>query len=250
MLRILRSIWIWTASATLIIGWTALLSAIRLFDRDPLRLRTARWYRRLGPIVAKVNPWRIHISGLENMRADQAYVIVCNHQSMADIPLVAHLKVDAKWIAKAELFRLPCLGWMLRMSGDIPVERADRRKAAQALLQAARYLRQRCSLIFFPEGTRSPDGRVLPFNEGPFHLAIREQVPVLPVMIEGSGSALPRKSWIFGETQDIHLRVLAAVPVDGWGIKRSKELREIVRQRIIAELDKLRGTTSQGPTGE
>src|ERR1039458_10831654 len=80
-------------------------------------------------------------------------VIVSNHQSLADIPVISHLKLDTKWLAKAELFRLPFLGWMLRMAGDVPIERSDRRKAATALLQCARYLRQRCSVVLFPEGT-------------------------------------------------------------------------------------------------
>jgi 1-acyl-sn-glycerol-3-phosphate acyltransferase len=109
------------------------------------------------------------------------------------------------------------------------------------MLQCARYLRQRVSVVFFPEGTRSPDGRVLPFNEGPFHLAIREQVPILPLVLEGSGAALPRNSWIFGKAQDIHLRILEPVPVGGWNIKQVPALRDAVRQRIVDELDRLRG---------
>ena len=193
--------------------------------------------------MAKVNPWRIHISGRENVNADQVYVIVSNHQSMADIPLIAHLKLDTKWLAKAELFRLPLVGWMLRMAGDVPVDRSGRREGAKAMLQCARYLRQHCSVVFFPEGTRSRDGQVLPFNEGPFHLAIREQVPILPLVVEGSGAALPRHSWIFGETQDIHLRVLEPVSVSGWNIKQVPALRDAVRQRIVDELARLRGAS-------
>jgi 1-acyl-sn-glycerol-3-phosphate acyltransferase len=159
---------------------------VRLFDREPRRLRTGRWFRRLGRVLAKVNPWRIQISGRENLNANQVYVIVSNHQSLADIPVIAHLKVDTKWLAKAELFQLPVVGWMLRMAGDVPIERSDRRSSAKALLQCARYLRRHCSVVFFPEGTRSPDGQVLPFNEGPFQLAIREQVQILPLVVEGS----------------------------------------------------------------
>src|SRR5438876_787615 len=70
MFHLLRSIWIWTASAALILAWTPLLGIIWLFDRDPMRLRTGRWFRRLGRGLAKINPWRIHISGLENLHAN------------------------------------------------------------------------------------------------------------------------------------------------------------------------------------
>jgi 1-acyl-sn-glycerol-3-phosphate acyltransferase len=247
MPRLLRSAWIWAATAALILLWVPLLGAIRLFDREPRRLRTGRWFRRLGRVLARVNPWRIHISGAENLDANQVYVIVSNHQSLADIPVISHLKLDTKWLGKAELFRMPALGWMARMAGDVPIQRFDRRKGAIAILQCARYLRQGCSVVFFPEGTRSPDGQVLPFNEGPFQLAIREQVPVLPLVVEGSGAALPRNSWIFGSTQDIHLRILKAVPVVGWNIKQVPALRDQVRQTIVDELDRLRGAVPAPP---
>jgi 1-acyl-sn-glycerol-3-phosphate acyltransferase len=242
MIRLLRSAWIWAATAALILLWVPLLGAIRLFDADPRRLRTGRWFRTLGRVIARVNPWRIHISGGENLNPNQAYVIVGNHQSLADIPVISHLKLDTKWLAKAELFRLPLLGWMLRMAGDVPIDRSDRRKAAIAMLQCARYLRQRCSVVLFPEGTRSPDGRVLPFHPGPFQLAIREQIPILPLVVEGSGAALPRNSWMFGGFHDIHLRILDAVSVDGWTIAQVPALRDAVRQKIVDELDRLRGT--------
>jgi 1-acyl-sn-glycerol-3-phosphate acyltransferase len=245
MIRLLRSAWIWAATATLILLWVPLLGLIRLFDVEPRRLRTGRWFRRLGRVLAIVNPWRIHISGGENLSRDQVYVIVSNHQSMADIPVISHLKLDTKWLAKAELFRLPVLGWMLRMAGDVPIERSDRRKAATAMLQCARYLRQRCSVVLFPEGTRSPDGHVLPFAQGPFQLAIREQIPILPLVVEGSGAALPRNSWIFGGAHDIQLRILDAISVDGWTVAQGPALRDAVRQRIVDELDRMRGTVTQ-----
>ncbi len=250
MTRLLRSAWIWAAAATLVLLWAPLLATIRLFDFEPRRLRTGRWFRRLGRVLASVYPCRLHISGGENLNANQVYVIVSNHQSMADIPVISHLKLDTKWLAKAELFRLPFLGWMLRMAGDVPIDRSDRRKGAKAMLRCARYLRQRCSVVFFPEGTRSRDRHVLPFNEGPFQLAIREQIPILPLVVDGSGAALPPNSWIFGGRRDIHLRILEAVSVDGWNIKRVVELRDAVRQRIVDELDRLRGEESGDEKGD
>ncbi len=240
MIRRLRSIWIWAASASVILSWCPVLAVVWLFERDPLKRRTGRWFRSLGRVLAKVNPWRIHISGSENKKAGQTYVVVSNHQSLADIPLISHLVTDSKWLAKAELFRFPVVGWMMRMAGDIPVERADRRKAAQAMLRCARTLRQGCSIVFFPEGTRSKDGEIQLFNDGPFQLAIREQVPILPLVVEGSGAALPRNSWIFGPTPDIHLRALEPVTVEGWDIRQAGELREAVRQKMVAALRGLR----------
>lgn len=238
MISVLRSAWIWIATASLVLFWVPLMWVIKTLDRDPLRRRTARWFRELGPLVSKVNPaWRLHLSGLERVRPEGTYVIVSNHQSLADIPLISHIRHDAKWLAKAELFQVPIFGWFMRIAGDIPVERTDRRKAAQSLLRCAQCLRKGCSVVFFPEGTRSRTGEVLPFNDGPFQLAIREGVPVLPLVVEGTGNALPRNTWRFGESQDIHLSVLDPVPPDGW---ECGALRDHVRQRIIDEVSRLR----------
>jgi 1-acyl-sn-glycerol-3-phosphate acyltransferase len=240
LIQVLRSIWIWTASVTLILFWVPLLGIIRLSDRDPLQLRTSRWVRRLGRMLAKVSPWRIHITGREHLAQNQVFVIVSNHQSLADIPVIMHLRLDTKWLAKAELFRFPVLGWIMRMAGDIPVERSDHRESAKAKLQCAHYLRQHCSVVFFPEGTRSRDGQVLPFKEGPFLLAIPERVRVLPLVVEGSGTALPRNTWIFGPTSDIHLQVLEPVSVDGWIPAGAPALRDEVRRRIVQALARVR----------
>lgn len=244
MYRYLRSCWIWAASVTLVLLWVPLLATVWLGDRDPLKIRTARWFRRLGRVLAKVNPWRIHISGAEKVDPSQVYVIVSNHQSLADIPLISHLLVDAKWLAKAELFRLPAMGWMLRMARDIPVDRRDRRSTARALLECGRCLRQGCSVVFFPEGTRSPDGRVLPFADGPFQLAIREQVAVLPLVVHDSGSALPRNTWIFGPTQDIHLHVLDPVPAANLVVQDTRDFQMRVRELIVTELNRSREGSS------
>jgi 1-acyl-sn-glycerol-3-phosphate acyltransferase len=240
MLRVLRSVWIWATSASLIVSWTLVVAVVRLFDRDPLHLRTGRTFRLLGRLLAKVNPWRLHISGLEHRDPAKVYVVVCNHQSLADIPLLAHLPIDAKWLGKAELFRVPAVGWMMRMAGDIPVERGNPRKAAQSLLHCGRHLERGCSMVFFPEGTRSRDGEMLPFNDGPFQLALRQKVPVLPVVLDGSGAALPRNTWLFGGMQNIHLRVLEPVSVDGRGAKEAAALRDEVRERMIDELRRMR----------
>lgn len=239
MLRFFRSVWIWTACVTLVILWVPLLGVIWLFDNGPARLRTGRWFRRLGRLLAKPNPWRIHISGQERIDPNQVYVIVSNHQSLADIPLIAHLRVDTKWLAKAELFRMPLVGWMLRMAGDVPVERSSPQQSARALLNCAKPLRQRCSVVFFPEGARSTDGGVRPFNVGAFQLAIRERVPILPLVVHGTAQALPRKTWLFGDNQDVWLQVLPPVPVEGLDTKQSAILSDTVRQSIVDELARL-----------
>lgn len=236
-MTILRSIWIWLASGFLIVAWVPLLTVVRLFDRDPVRRRTGRLFRRLGVALTKVNPaWRLHVSGERNADPHRPYVVVSNHQSHADVPLIAHVPWEMKWLAKIELFRLPVVGWLLKLAGDIPVDRKDRRQGAVALAVAARYLQHGCSVMFFPEGTRSPDGRVYRFNEGAFRLAIRLGVAVLPLIVEGSRACLPKHSWKFGTATDVFLKILPPVETTHLGPDDTGALCEHVRQMIIRQL--------------
>jgi 1-acyl-sn-glycerol-3-phosphate acyltransferase len=230
----------WIGGTALVLAWTPVLAFVRISDKKPAYLRTGRSFRRLGRLLAFMNPWRVRITGSENIAVDGVYVIVSNHQSVADIPVISHLKTDTKWLAKAELFRIPIVGWMLRMAGDIAIDRSNPRQAATALLRCADYLRQRCSVVFFPEGTRSSDGQLLAFNDGPFRLAIRERVPILPLLVDGSGLALPKGSPMIGGTDDIVLRILKPISVEGWTAKQASLLRDIVHQRMSEELSLMR----------
>jgi len=234
VISLIRSVWTWTATAGLILFWTPLLFLIRLSDADPVRYRTGRWFRRLGAAMVRANPsWRLDRQGAVITDPRRPYVVVCNHQSLADIPLISCLPWEMKWLAKAELFRLPFVGWMMTMAGDIPVERGDRTKAATALLRAKWYLERRCSVMFFPEGTRSPDGRIHAFTEGAFRLAIRQQAPVLPLAIDGSAGCLPKSRWTFGPPARIRLAVLPPVDTAGSTPDDAGRLSEDVRARII-----------------
>jgi 1-acyl-sn-glycerol-3-phosphate acyltransferase len=240
-----RSLWMWVSTVVVIIIWLPLLGLIYLFDRNPSRFITGRWFRRLGMAMIKLNPaWRVHISGKEHFDPGQAYVVVSNHQSLVDIPIISCLPWEMKWIAKAELFRIPVVGWMMRMAGDIPLDRKQR-GGAQALLRAKRYLQHKCPVMVFPEGTRSPDGLTHSFTDGAFHLAVKAQVPVLPLVIEGSHPCLEKGSWKFGEPQDIFLKVLPAMKTTGLTSKDTVMLRDRVRRLIVEQLAQMRGAQPQ-----
>lgn len=232
----LQSIWTWGAILVLLMLWTPLLALLRLFDRDPAYYRTGRWFRRLGRAMTRINPWHIEISGetIDNPR--HPYVVVSNHQSNADIPIISCLPWDMKWVAKAELFKVPLLGWQMRLAGDIPVDRTSKTSRAKVLIKALHYLQDRCSVMFFPEGTRSRDGRVQRFTNGAFRLAIKAQVPVLPLALDGTQEALPTHSWKFGTAEAVRLKVLAPVPTTGLTAADTEALRERVRGLIIAQL--------------
>lgn len=239
----LRSLLIWSVVLACIALWVPLVATVRLFDRTPARLHTGRWFRRLGVAVTKLNPlWTLQVGGVPAARPGAAYVVVGNHQSLADIPLISHLPWEMKWVAKRSLFRLPFIGWMMRMAGDIPLDRADIRSGARSLLRAAHYLRLGCPVMFFPEGTRSPDGVVGRFHDGAFRLALREGVNVIPVAVDGSHACLPKRSWRFGAARTIRVQVLPPIEVAGFRADQTAELREEVRQAIIRQIARWRDT--------
>jgi len=242
MRTLLRSLWIWSAICTLIVLWYPFLLAISLVDRDPIRYRTGRWFRRLGVAMTKVNPtWHLDIGGYTVDNPRNPYVVVSNHLSIADIPLISHLPWEMKWVGKEELFRLPFAGWMMRLARDLPLDRGDARSGARMILRALKVLEQKCSVMIFPEGTRSPDGRLGRFSEGAFLLAIRARVPVLPVAIEGSHDCIPKRSWVFGEVSRIRLEVLAPVPTEGLTSQDALQLSQSVRAQIASKLAHWRG---------
>jgi 1-acyl-sn-glycerol-3-phosphate acyltransferase len=237
MLATLRSIWIWFATGSLFVLWVPVLAVSRLFERDPIRYRTGLLFRKLGATMSKVNPlWQLDIVGERISDMRRPYVVVSNHQSHADAPLISNLPGEMKWLAKVELFRMPIVGWLLKMAGDIPVDRGNKRQAAEVLIAIGNYLKQKCSVMVFPEGTRSPDGRVHRFNEGAFRIAIKEQVPILPLAIEGSRDCLPKHSWKFGDPANIVLKVFPPIETVGLTAKDSDALCERVRQLIITQI--------------
>ena len=240
----ISSLFTWLISGLLILFWLPLLAFRRLFDRDPVLYSTGYMFRKLGKALTRVNPsWRLHISGETIANPRHPYVVVSNHKSLADIPLISNLPWEMKLMGKVELFRLPVVGWMMKLAGDIAVDRKIARSGAQALLRAQHYLERKCSVMIFPEGTRTLDGRVRPFTDGAFHLAIRSKMPILPLAIEGSRECIPKNSWRFGKPSDVHLKVLPAVETSSLTIDDVSALRERVRSSIMNEIATWRAVT-------
>jgi 1-acyl-sn-glycerol-3-phosphate acyltransferase len=239
----LLSAYTWIAIILLMIAWLPLLAVLRLVDRDPAYYLTGRWFRRLGAVMTHVNPfWRIEMSGPAPTDPRNPYVVVCNHQSMADIPLISRLPWEMKWLGKAELFSTPLIGWMLILAGDIPVDRNDQRSRALAIVKARDYLRRRCSVMFFPEGTRSRDGEVGPFSEGAFALAIKCSVPILVLALDGTANALPRKDWRFSRSGAIRLKILGQIETAQLTKAEAGQLAETVREMIVRQVLDWQGT--------
>lgn len=250
LINAVKSALIWILFVLAIILWLPLVLLVRLFDRDPAHYRTGRFFRWLSLPIEKLNPaWSLQITGEKITEPRRPYVVVANHQSVLDIPFLARMPLECKWVAKEALMKTPVLGWMMRIAGDIPLDRSSRRSGVQALLAARKVLDNKCSVFFFPEGTRAQDDKVHAFNDGAFHLAIKTQLPVLPMAIEGARACLPKNSWIFGPPQKVRMHIFAPIETTGMTSKDVGLLRERTRQTIMEQIATWRGQPIEAVDG-
>lgn len=237
----IASIWAWLVLVLCLVLWFPVLAVVRLltapFDRG--RYIPGRIFRKVGPAMATLNPlWRFRYSGTMPKDPRRPFVVVSNHESFADILLISHLPWEMKWLSKAELFRIPILGWTMWLVGDIPVKRGFGPSALEAMERCRRSLDNRVSVMIFPEGTRSRTSELLPFKDGAFRLAIEAGVPILPLAVSGTGTALRKHDWRFGRS-DAEVRVLEPVETAGLTLSDIPELKARVRHTIVAARDAL-----------
>lgn len=152
----------------------------------------AMWITRSGLSIAGV---RIAVEGLEQIDGDATYIFMCNHVSNLDPPiLIPKLPRRTSVLVKQELFKIPILGRAMLMADLVPVDRSNREAAVNSMREAEQVMARGLNMTVFPEGTRSRDGRLLPFKKGPFYLAMDSGVPVVPVTILGSELLMPKGS--------------------------------------------------------
>jgi 1-acyl-sn-glycerol-3-phosphate acyltransferase len=219
----------------LTIVWGTLSAFAAVADASGrLQHRCARWWARCLLAVCGV---RVRIRGAEHVTPGNTYVWTANHQSYLDIPVVfAWLPADFRIMAKASLFHFPFLGWHLRRSGHMPVERDNPTRAARSLLAAAAHVRRGTAVFIFPEGGRSPDGRPQEFKAGAFLLAIKAETAVVPITIRGTFAALPMHSWNV-RPSTVELKLHAPIPTAGMTSNSSESLAAQVREVIARDLD-------------
>ncbi len=171
----------------------------------------------------------------EPLDVEQPYIFAANHQSQFDIfALQGYFKTDFRWLAKKELFRIPLFGPAMRKAGHISIDRSHGRKALLSLKKAAKRISDGTSVIIFPEGTRSRDGRLRPFKPGGMYLAIKAGVPLVPVAIMGTHEILAKGKCMVRPGRIV---ILVGKPIDTRGVtlKQKQELAETVHQ-AVAEL--------------
>jgi 1-acyl-sn-glycerol-3-phosphate acyltransferase len=231
-------VWAWVWLATLLVVALPTVAVIRLvtapFDRGAYA--AGYCFRKIAVAHQVLNPlWSFRVSG--EMPADRRrpWVVVANHESFVDMILISHLPIEMKWVAKSEFFRIPVVGQLLRLVRDIRLVRGSEGAGERVLADAAERLSARVSVMLFPEGTRSATGELGDFKSGAFRIAIANGVPILPLAVHGTRSALVKHDWRFG-VSSAEVRVLPPVPTEGLTMDDVDALRTRVRTMIADEL--------------
>jgi 1-acyl-sn-glycerol-3-phosphate acyltransferase len=200
----------------------------------------SRWHecaRRWGRFMLRAAGVSVSVEGEEHIEPGRPYLVVANHQSYADTPvMMGYLPLDFRFLAKASLFRVPVIGAHLRHAGHVPVDRADARASLSALNRGAAILRDlKTSVLIFAEGTRSHGDAMQEFRAGAAHLAIQTQATVLPVAIAGSARTLP-KDTLSLRPGAVQLRIGEPIPAAGLTRKDRGAFTAALRERIHALL--------------
>jgi 1-acyl-sn-glycerol-3-phosphate acyltransferase len=185
------------------------------------------------------NPaWRVRVEGSDKIRRDEAYVMVANHQSLLDILVLFRIFVHFKWVSKTENFRVPLIGWNMSLNRYIKLKRGDRPSVMRMLQACHKTLAEGNSIMMFPEGTRSPDGRLRAFKPGAFELALNSQRPILPIVIKGTSEALPKRGFVLQGRHPILVTVLDELPYRSFADESVPSLSSRVRGLIADQLEK------------
>jgi 1-acyl-sn-glycerol-3-phosphate acyltransferase len=209
-----------------LILWTLVTGSPVFMNRGAMNaVRVIDW---IGGIRARV-------TGLENI-PNGPCLFVCNHVSNVDpLALVPLIPRRVNVFLKKELFRIPILSYGMRLNGYICVDRANRKSAVASVESAIRHLREGVSVVIFPEGTRSPDGRLRPFKKGACVTAIEARVPVVPVSIAGTKDLMPKGQWAI-HPGEVRIHFGPAVDTTRYGAERRNEMLALIEARVAEGL--------------
>ena len=232
----LLSAWAWVAAVLLVLFGFFYVGAVWLVTApfDPGRYHAGRAFRQLAVAHGFLTRlWRFETEGRPPEGPRRPYVVVSNHESYADIFLACHFPWEMKWLSKHTIFKIPVMGWMMRMALDVPVHRGKRESGIAALAECRDRLAKRVSVMIFAEGTRSPTDELLPFKDGAFHIAIESGVPILPIAIAGTRNCMAKHSFAF---RHAHAKARVLEPISTAGLTRADlpALRDRTRATIDA----------------
>ncbi|MGQ9843090.1 MAG: lysophospholipid acyltransferase family protein [Spirochaetota bacterium] len=185
-------------------------------------------------------PWKIKVEGRKKIQNNVPYVFVSNHQSQLDILVAFRLYKHFKWVSKAEIFNVPVIGWNMFLNRYVRLFRGVKESAARMMQDCEMHLKEGSPVFIFPEGTRSPDGHLKEFKLGAFILAKNLNVPILPVIIEGTRFALPKYSIDYHGQHQIIMRVLDEITPDTFKDMTVEQLAQYTWHYMNNEMRKLR----------
>ena len=251
-MRVLLSAFFWIYLAvSLAIFWFAVAIPWVLslpFDR---RRRFAHWYACVwaNHYIALSPFWEMRIEGLEHFRKDESYVIVANHQSIADIMVMFTTFRQFRWVSKHTVFYVPFMGWMMRMANYVGIRRGDRDSRKKMMNACRDHLQMGNSIMIFPEGTRSENREIKPFKRGAFQLAVETDRPLLPIILEGTHDALPKDTWVFQQPGKQLLQIRVLPPVPPATLDHDPErLKNHLRGIMVDELARMRAEAAAAPS--
>ena len=197
---------------------------------------------KVGRIWAKcilgISKIKVTIKGYSNLKPGKSYIYMPNHMSNIDIPVLqAYLPVQFRWLAKAELYKIPIFGHAMKSAGYISIDRSDRKSAINSLNQAAKLISNGVSVIIFPEGTRSRTYNIQPFKKGGFVLAVDSGVSIVPIIIHGTAKIMPRKK-ISIKPGKVTLEITKPITTSNYTRKTKDDLMEKVRNIIRESYEK------------
>lgn len=179
----------------------------------------------------------VSMEGNEHIDREKSYIIMSNHQSHYDVwSLIAHIPLQLRWVMKLELREVPIFGYCCERMGHIYIDRGHSEKAHESLKVAGEKIRNGSSVVFFPEGTRSPNGKLLPFKKGGFVIALEAKVPILPVTVVG-GRRVLRKGSLKIMPGRMKIIIHEPLDVDGYSYETRGDLVERIRDIIEKDLE-------------
>ena len=229
------------ATCWLVLYVASFIALVVCYPFDKKRVVVHKLSEWLTDIVFIFAPgMRRDVIGMENIDPKQAYVIVLNHQSMVDILSIYNLPLVFKWVSKKEVYRIPLVGRLLLMHGDIVINRASAKEAMQLVHSKGKeWLKKGASVSIFPEGTRSKDGQIHNFKAGAFILAKDAGVPILPIVLDGTNTLI-RKGWMINWRNRITIKVLPPISAEEVQNRDIKDVMAQVKEDMVNTLAQIR----------
>ena len=214
---------------TLLISILTLFKTLVLGGNAASVQSLAAWW---ASSICRVSGVKVAVTGTEPLDPEKPYIFAANHQSQFDIfVLQGFLGVDFRWLAKKELFTVPIWGPAMRRAGYIPVDRSHGRQALKSIGEAAQKISAGTSVIIFPEGTRTRDGKMQNFKSGAMVLAIKSGVDIVPVAIKGTYEILP-KGKLLMNPGNVLIRIGNPIATKNYKLKDKHVLAKILQEEV------------------